>query len=100
MLEPRNDSLPTVYCTPDKDPPGRRDWNPTVSFYCPFCKYRHQHGNPGRYTEPGQVVGTRVSHCHTQRPGPRLTGEYLLVIGEEEWRPVRRRKQRAAPVLA
>jgi hypothetical protein len=84
-------ACPTVYCTPDKDPPGRRHWNPTVSFYCPLCRRRHEHGNPGRRTEPGTVVGTRASHCDSD--GPRL-GTYELVIGEEQWRPARRRKQR------
>jgi hypothetical protein len=93
MLDHHND-FPVVFCTPDKDPPGRPDWNPTVSFYCPLCKYRHEHGNPFRRTEPGQVVGSRVSHCHTMGRGPRLSGEYVLVIGEEQWRPVRRRSKK------
>jgi hypothetical protein len=90
-------ALPTVYCAADKDPPGRPGWNPTVSFWCPLCKHRHTHGNPFKRTQPGERVGTRAAHCDSD--GPRL-GAYELVIGKERWRPARRRKQRAAPVLA
>lgn len=82
-------AFPTVYCTPDRDPPGRPHWNPTVSFYCPLCKHRHTHGNPFRRTQPGERVGTRTAHCDSA--GPRL-GAYELVLGEETWRPTRKRR--------
>jgi hypothetical protein len=83
-------NIQTVFCTVDERPPGRPQWNDTVSFYCGFCKRRHVHGLARRRTEPDSVVGTRVSHCDSN--GPRL-GEYLLVIGPEQWHPpVRRRR--------
>jgi hypothetical protein len=82
-----------VYCTPD---PTARGQNPTVSFYCPSCTakqrrkrvVRHTHGNPARYSKPGEVVGERHSHCDSGGFG----GQYILVIGPEPFTPPTRAK--------
>jgi hypothetical protein len=93
-----SDRFPIVYCTPDARPPGRREWNATVSFYCKYCRVRHRHGLAGRSSQSGQVVGVRSAHCDS--PQDERYSEYLLVIGEEQYRPVKRTRVRVSPAAS
>jgi hypothetical protein len=88
--------FPIVYCSVDPVRPGQ-NW--TVSFACPYCKHRrkpwrHTHGNPFHYTEPGQEIGHRISHCFAE--GERF-GSYVLVLGPERFNSPPTAKKRGGP---
>jgi hypothetical protein len=81
-MDTKNDP-PIVYCRVDK-------CGYTVSFYCPSCRDRHEHGHPSAWLEdPGYVVGHRTADCWSE-DSPYRDGGYTVVIGEEKFSPGRR----------